>query len=142
MGAIHDQPTALALVGTGGATVGSGVPSSVGLGTRVVGGGSVVGSGLPSDGTDGGVVTGGLVVLGGGVGDGGMGGFVVGGGATGVGAVPVCVQRYCFDVPSCVQVRTIPPVFGRVPGTVGGAGTEMVGSGGIVGRGAGLAAAS
>lgn len=141
-GAFQRQPTAL-VVGLVAVVVGSGVPSSTGCGTSVVGGvivggvgatGGVVGSGLPSDG----VVTGGMVT--GGVVTGGAGGFAVGGGVTGAGgtgagAVPVCEHRYCLLLPSCVQVSTMLPVFGRVPGTDGGAGSAIVGSGGIVGRG-------
>lgn len=132
MGAVHGQSTPLAVVGLSAVVVGSGVSSSVGCGTNVAGG--VVAGGA--------VVTGGLVGSGlpsGGVGTGGIGGFGVGGGATDVGAVPVCVHKYCSLVPSCVQVSTMLPVLGRVPGTVGSA---IVGSGGIVGRGGGLACAS
>ncbi|MCM3850104.1 hypothetical protein ND486_28320 [Pseudonocardia sp. DR1-2] len=122
----------------GGAVVGFGVPSSVGIGVSVVGGAVVkggvvglgaVGSGLPSS-VGRGIVGGGEY----------GGGTVVAGGCGDV--VPVCVQRNCFDVPSCVQVRTSPPAFGGVPGTVGGAGREIVGSDGGVGRSDWLACAS
>ncbi|NWJ71409.1 hypothetical protein HX744_12910 [Pseudonocardia sp. ICBG1122] len=93
----------------GGGVVGSGLPSSVGLGAVGEAGGG-------DDGED-------------------AGGGTVDGGVTGAGAVPVWVQRYCFDDAIWVQVSTMLPVFGRVPGTVGGGGKDMVGSGGSVGRG-------
>lgn len=139
------------LVVVGATLPASGVVGTVVVGRGVVGRGSVVvgsgmvGSGLPSSIGHGavGAAGGGAVEDAGGVtGGGGVLGGTGGGGVTGAGAVPVCVHKYCLLVPSWVHVSTMLPVFGWVPGTVGGAGSAIVGSGGIVGRGSGLACAS